>query len=794
MVSTGKAQLPQELWDYAKTDTYMYFPQPIKQTSHFHIQTNNHFFSFNFNEFKLEQFRFISDKEIGKDRLEAKNQNIDDLLNLYLVYGEKKYKVVRNEADKNYAGELIESGKFFQRRYYSELKLENGPDFKFALEIASWTDAVTFKLLHDEANAPKDKMELVIEMKLPKSEYSKVKQEKKAVIAKKSKNKAWHIKTNGSNGKITLKKDIVTVSAPIQEKSVDLCLSATEFTNRGLIITATDKKNVNKALEIKQDASMQAKVISLTGNFNARFGLERTKLELENTTNDTKFERLIFEKLKGVRDITGLSVMFRDKEGNPTGIPIQISKNWHAKDKSFKYRGPWLRAYTVVALPPQTKVELELTRATGFWGTLPAVSHAQLCLSGWGKKFAGNHQLWEQTAMGAFGESICYEPDGGQASTLITDVRPLFVKSTNKDIVEPQKWNWTPNVGGGDFMRVYDEKGKKKYITRIKAKYTRNCPNLTEVTYNGTTSKGEANYALTSHIFRNDDYVRAYYHLVIDVKSNLKYSRLALAQFGSQTYTYTQEKKIAYGNEKGFIEEINRTYNKDEYIKKDITIEGVAPWFSMHEAVNLEPKKYGTWGNRGVVLRDWKATVGGKSIQPRFSIYSAKKTRAVVPVNLVEVNLPSNIKELNKGDKIEMVLELCVVPQEAESYYGSNTAFKNFLDNTADTWKPIYRESSQNTLKVDVIKGKIVRQYPLMIEAKNNEVVADLSNGLAYVPLTISNIKDYKNFKVKLTKEGEPISFDQEKFGKDYWQTDYDAQTKTWQITYSVPMDNDTVK
>ena len=57
------------------------------------------------------------------------------------------------------------------------------------------------------------------------------------------------------------------------------------------------------------------------------------------------------------------------------------------------------------------------------WKGLPAASHNQLALPGY--KGHRNH-LWEQSAIGAWGESICYDPENGLSAS-ITDVRGRWV-------------------------------------------------------------------------------------------------------------------------------------------------------------------------------------------------------------------------------------------------------------------------------------------------------------------------------------------------------------------------------
>lgn len=75
----------------------------------------------------------------------------------------------------------------------------------------------------------------------------------------------------------------------------------------------------------------------------------------------------------------------------------------------------------------QSSVELELTLVYGHWGGIAAASHAQLCLIGW-----GSNQLWEESALGSWGESVCYEPDQVQRGCTIMDVQTCHAARDGK--------------------------------------------------------------------------------------------------------------------------------------------------------------------------------------------------------------------------------------------------------------------------------------------------------------------------------------------------------------------------
>ncbi len=787
------AQLPLQLWDFASTNTHMYFPEKLGEATEFHIHTDFHFLRFNPHDLKFTQFRSVAPFE-RKHRMKQLVEEVDlDLMTMYLEYNGEKFKVIRGEGTEDYMGEWVEGGKFYQRRFIDGLRLEDGPLFEFGLEIASWTDAFSFTLTYEESFLPEDEMKLHIEFNFPEEMY-KITRSNSGIVTVQGKHEMlWELYSSNSESFVRSNANSVKIEGKLSNKSLSALFKVRHTFQKNdevTVVVASDKNRPFERLQAYRDTQRQATVVKLNGNMEPKFGMERTKLILHNPSNTEQLERFIFEKTDKVKAITGCSMILRDKDGHPTGIPIQISKNWHT-DYYSRFVGPWVRGYTMMVIPPHQTIELELTRVSGFWGSLPAVSHSQLSLSSWGKKNPTSHQLWEETAVGAFGESICYEPYGGSTQSMITDVRPLFVQSTKKMVPEPRKYDWTPNVGGGDFLRFYGLRGELKQIKEIRVDYKRNCPNLSEVIYRGKTEKDEADYKLTTFLIRSNDYLRAYYHVELIVNETLEFNRLAIAQFGSETYAFSHEHNFAYGNENGVLLDIENEREREGYSHQNIDAPGAAPWASMHNAENQLPGKYGTWANRGLILREWKSIVDGKLIEPKFSTYVHFSKRINKYVTLIELNLPASVRSLQKGDKIDAVIELCVLPNEPDSYYGDNEIFKEFIKKEANTWKPMFREAHQNTLQVNIKKGKLVRRTPLMIAAENDEVVVDLSNGLGYVPFTISNISNYKDFKAIITRNGDFINLkDQEKFGNDYWQTDFDAETRTWQVTYSIPMDD----
>ena len=132
-------------------------------------------------------------------------------------------------------------------------------------------------------------------------------------------------------------------------------------------------------------------------------------------------------------------------DGRPSGIPVQVSKNWHnlGAGKRTVHDGTWLSVSTVLTLPADSTTELQLVLAFAHWGGVPAASHAQLSLIGW-----GSNGLWHESALGSFGEQMCYEPGRQQRNSIVTDARPFATCNMNDGNGSCKKYGWTSNVGG----------------------------------------------------------------------------------------------------------------------------------------------------------------------------------------------------------------------------------------------------------------------------------------------------------------------------------------------------------
>jgi hypothetical protein len=640
---------------------------------------------------------------------------------------------------------LIESGRFFQRGDVTDLifKSEDGGTLKVdaRLEVAAWPNRLGFILVADSPLR-----DATLEMIFTAAGKT--------------------LRNTSSGQRVALAIDPVELRELGSESPV--------------VVDAGDRS-------VEFDPSLGWHRINLDGIVPDRAGsndaMERIAFTLSNPTDHDQVARLMFEKTRrGIRQnlgspITGVSAILRDRKGEPTGIPVQLSKNWHAKSDGGVYAEQWFHGISQMRLPAGAELKLELVIVYGHWGGVAAASHGQLSLIGW-----GGNQLWEEAALGAWGESMCFDSQQHLADCTITDVRPLMVTPKNGR----GKWSWTHNVGGGDFFRLFDETGKRIAHGSMRATYHRYGPCLTEVTYSGVMGEN-IRHAETISLARTDDIVRGTYRIRLDVDQPQSFSRFAIFQVGADTYNFTREAKFALGNANGLIQEWATTPGSNTYRIEPLAVTGATPWVSMHEAKRptetTETRQTGAWANRGIVIREWSARLGGKSVPPHFAERGTTRHRS--DHSTMDVVPPAGLTRLESGDFIEATIEYVVLPQAAGDYYGPNDELRHALQTKGNTWRMVHREATGNRREVTVSAGELVHRFPdIRVRAEGERAVFKVAGGLGHVPITITDLGSHASY--TLTVDGKPLI--QGVHGNDFWQTDYDATARRWSRTYNVQL------
>jgi hypothetical protein len=657
----------------------------------------------------------------------------------------------------NYPVRMIENGRFCQRFDVLHLRFTDGAatlPVTGRLEVTAWPDRldVLLEAELDEAAGTKG-------LKITKPQWK----DAMAIISLGN-------TTRGAKQTMTIGEGILKMEAAVWTRHVQVGVGFGGPNDpEGGVVAVTDAKG--KAGAVEFDGPRGRHRIALPDS--AFGGL--LDVRLENPDDGPRTFRLSFEKEGHVPGITGLVPMLLDEGGHPTGIPVQISKNWHRlKDRRLLYEGPWLHAMSMLTLPPRSRLKLKFHVATQRYAGVPLASHSQLCLIGW-----GTNQLWDQAAIGSWGESICYDPDVNLTRSMIDDIRPLMVWSMHSPPGKGVKWGWTHNVGGGDFA-VYHRGKERDYFKRMRTAYHACGPCLTEVTYAGISPEEAMTLRATASSGRTDDIVRGYYHLRYEVVKDVAVERFELFSLGADRYNEHQAGLVAVGDGAKMLEEWKPT-GREGY-QRMFALKGRLPWVSLHAAANEPP--HGAWANRGLILRRWKARVDGKNCPaPTGAVIGTCWNR------FASIGMTCGTK-FKKGDFIDCTVEMVILPVRAGDYYGPNANLVASLEKRSNTWHPVARQAVGNDLQPSVRTGKLLQPYPLVVAADaKGQAELTVTGGLAYVPVTFTGLSDYKGFALHVTADGKTTRLSQASADAAFWQSDYDTAAGTWRHTYNVLLD-----
>jgi hypothetical protein len=807
-------EVPKELFRNVKDYGFMWWEDGIPNTSNyvFNMRTSHYALSFDYTNLQLKKMGIVSSHLDETEALRATEAECFDgalptVFAAVLEAGAKRYKVTggkvldgRHPLDKC---QLIEAGKYFNRRFLNDLTFEPGApsqnEFNSGIEIASWPDRLLFLFRSVPTEAVVQGM---LEMSLDLDDKFSIELTEGGGHALLAEDGTGYVllPTPGSSLSIEASGAKVTVRSPRQNWSAgsenttglivypvssdvhSKLLGAVDAEEGVPMITANQLEPSRKTLNVEYDYSYGYYNIDVfnEGSGNDRF--DRSQIEFNNTAAQERLIRIRFEKEKRNAKATGQVLMLRDEEGNPLGIPVQISKNWHSNKEPLRYCDQWMRGLTMLTVPANSRITIELVTANAHWGKVPAASTAQLCLVGWG----GNQQ-WNQSAIGNWGENLCYATDQSLVEASLTDMRGMYSNPGT---------SWGGNVGGADFFRYYLDAENLMGRKGMRSHYRRYSPNMTEVTYASRSRDNDIDQEFTAIEYRSDDMTRGILKIRMDVRRDINFADFVFFQMGSDHYQIGDSDKLFVGNENGLVKEWVATKGGHTYHTPKIEATGRLPWFSYQDTHNDYIRNL-TSTNRGLVIRSWKARINGiDKVPPYWAEFGvntggpnpqqSRKFRATSVINIVP---PPDVKGFKAGDYLEAELEVILIPKKAEEYFGPNNNLKRALATDANTWKMVQREVLGNDISVDMFKGELQKNYPIQIKVTEGNVAQfKVTGGIAYVPFTFTGVNGYRDPLLEKKVNGSWEKIDQSNYGKDFWQADF--YQDSWDITYTVNLDS----
>lgn len=479
-----------------------------------------------------------------------------------------------------------------------------------------------------------------------------------------------------------------------------------------------------------------------------------------------------------IKSITSYVPMLLDSRGLPTGLPIQISKNWHVQPAGgeLPYAGQWMHGRTRLKLAPHARLTVRLGTTFAQWGGLPTASLAQLSLVGW-----GHNGFWDQFALGGFGETFCFQPGRMMRRALFTDFRPLFQRGFAQD----ERWAWPSNVGGGDTMVRLDPQGRYVPFKRNVTRHVSHGPNLAHLDFHELATDAAVRSHVEVFLPRTDDCVRVFVRIQYEVLRHTVFSRLALFQLGADYYNDADAPLIAWGDFRGLVAENRPKPESGARLLPAWEARGEQPWISLHGQVRADLEKTGQ-SSRGLIVREWRAVLGGRPVlAPYFAAVGSRGAKSRLAAEIVP---PPGVKALEAGDRVDLLIELVTLPLTADRYYGPNATFRAALGAGANTWQLVHREAAGNRPQVQLPDGTTGRSWPLSVPASGSDAVSfSLRGGLGWIPVRLAGLIRPDTVELFRPTPSGPERVVQGNPGRAYWQSDYDDATGRWSVTYNLP-------
>ena len=449
-----------------------------------------------------------------------------------------------------------------------------------------------------------------------------------------------------------------------------------------------------------------------------------------NPTNATLQLPLVFAP-SHARHVTGTSMVLCRPDGSPSGIPVQLSKNWHGTAGSTPHAGRWIRGYTMIPLAPGETRDFRLRIVYGYWGngTVAAVSHSSLSLIGWSTRSTWK---WDEAALGAWGESMTYDISQHAGGAVIGDVRPTFTTPFNGGT----EHNWTENVGGGDFLNYTNSANLYIPSKRLKTCYQWTGPNMTEVHYSGITADNKIRFICTTRGVATLDYHRrfhSYRYEFLEEVTNPR--RLTFFQTAADYYMTTSFADYYLGDAEGKTTDRKADPGGNSY--KEPSLPFSSGWIAINDlttSTGHPPNGY-----RGLIAMS--STLNGQPLETRLHPYGRTWGQSTT---IFDLSSESVRRSYAAGDVVEGKLAFILPAKSPAVYWGEDNEFSNRIAGHNEPWQAVHDEYRYNSeLDLTVERGTLNHKYPLDLTSTGQNVLAQFSinsGGIGHLPVIVRNV------------------------------------------------------
>jgi hypothetical protein len=215
---------------------------------------------------------------------------------------------------------------------------------------------------------------------------------------------------------------------------------------------------------------------------------------------------------------------------------------------------------------------------------------------------------------------------------------------------------------------------------------------------------------IDTYLPRSSSLARSYFKVRLDVLKDVAFREFTLFQLGSDYYNESDTQTISWGGAEGRAGSAEPPEGLTGRTGELISLPGNRPWVALHGLKAEADEK--TQAIRGVIVRSYRAVIGGKESNELCLAPSRVANHLAA-----DLTLPAATDRLQKGDHLELLLELIVMPPSADLYYGPDEALRKRLAASPESWEEVAHEAGKKTTEVN---GKSA-PFPATLEAGSED-------------------------------------------------------------------------
>jgi hypothetical protein len=337
-------------------------------------------------------------------------------------------------------------------------------------------------------------------------------------------------------------------------------------------------------------------------------------------------------------------------------------------------------------------------------------------------------------------------------------------------------YDWTSNVGGGDIAKVVDDQGKLVTWQGTVREFGMIGPNLSHVRVTERSAQGRMRLQIDSYLPRSNSINRSYFKVKLEALEAIAFQEFALFQLGNDYYNEMESTKVGWGTLEGLVGEASPGAAEWGRVMDPVELPAGQSWVSLY-ANDPEPKRGGR-AVRGVVIREYRAELGGNTYDAPW--LASARTMSRLNAELV---LPPEIKQLKAGDTVEFTVEMDILPFTAEAYFGDDTALKQRLEATPDSWELVAYEAQHQQVRINGVPQIFPATYAATTAKQQSFSVSSQSR---MDTICVTGLSNPETWQIVERVDGKSVPLGERFSVEAQPQLTYVPETGTWTAVLSL--------